>query len=58
MPQLSRLRTGYTGREAATGGGNLLQNILVVLALLAVAIYLPRVVMKFRNTDEKTSDNR
>ncbi|MCK5396481.1 MAG: TVP38/TMEM64 family protein [Gammaproteobacteria bacterium] len=48
---------GYTGREAATGGGNLLQNILIALALLAVAIYLPRVVTKFRNSDKKTSGN-
>lgn len=39
---------GHTGREAATGGDNLLQNILIAVALLAIAIYLPRLVMKYR----------
>lgn len=39
---------GFAGREAATGGEDLLQKGLIALALIATAAFLPRLVMRLR----------
>ena len=41
---------GHAGSEAAAGSENTLQNILIAIALLAVVIYIPRVLKKMKNT--------
>lgn len=41
---------GFAGREAATGGEDLLQKGLIGLALLAAVAFLPRLVMRLRLT--------
>lgn len=39
---------GYAGREALGGGGDLMQKGLLALALLAVVIFLPRLIRRLR----------
>ncbi|MCW9014390.1 MAG: VTT domain-containing protein [Gammaproteobacteria bacterium] len=39
---------GYIGREAATGGEDLIQKALLALALLAVVSFLPRIISSLR----------
>lgn len=39
---------GYAGREAVAGGEGLIQKGLLALALLAAAIFLPRLISKLR----------
>ncbi len=39
---------GYAGREAISGGENLIRNALLALALLAFAAFLPRLAGLFR----------
>jgi uncharacterized membrane protein YdjX (TVP38/TMEM64 family)/rhodanese-related sulfurtransferase len=39
---------GYAGREAVTGGEGLIRKTLLALALLAVAMYLPRLIGRLR----------
>ncbi len=39
---------GYAGREAVGGGDGMIRNILIALALLATAAFLPRFVRKLR----------
>lgn len=39
---------GYAGREAVGGGDDLIKTILIALALLAVALFLPRFVSSVR----------
>ncbi len=39
---------GYVGREAARGGEGLIQKVLIALALLAMAAFLPRLVSRLR----------
>ncbi|PCJ88860.1 MAG: sulfurtransferase [Thiotrichaceae bacterium] len=39
---------GYAGRNALSGGDGLIKNILIALALLAVALFLPRFVATLR----------
>ncbi|MEN8176513.1 MAG: VTT domain-containing protein, partial [Pseudomonadota bacterium] len=39
---------GYAGREAAAGGEDLVQKILLALGLLAVLAFLPRLVIRLR----------
>lgn len=39
---------GYAGREAVAGGEGLIQKILLALALLAAAAFLPRLIGKLR----------
>lgn len=52
---------GYIGREAATGGKDLIQKILLAIAVLAIVSFLPRLIKKFRKeevldaSDEKNS---
>ena len=46
---------GYTGSEAASGSENTVQNILVAIALLAIVIYIPRVLKKLKNTHNESS---
>ncbi|MFK5985207.1 MAG: VTT domain-containing protein [Pseudomonadota bacterium] len=40
---------GYIGREAATGGESLIQKVMLALALLAIAAFLPRFVSNLSN---------
>lgn len=42
---------GYIGKEAATGGDNLIQKAMLALALLAIIAFLPRLIQLFRNVD-------
>ncbi len=42
---------GYIGREAATGGEDLIQKAMLALALLAVVSFLPRIIGNFRKGD-------
>jgi len=47
---------GYAGREAIAGGEGMVRNGLLVLGLLAVAAFLPRLIRRLRNgrtTDAK-----
>lgn len=39
---------GYAGREAVAGGEGLIQKALLALALLAVAMFLPRLISRLR----------
>lgn len=39
---------GYAGREAVGGGGDLIQKSLLALALLAVVMFLPRLMRRLR----------
>lgn len=39
---------GYAGREALAGAGGLMQHGLIALALLAAALFLPRVARRLR----------
>ncbi len=39
---------GYAGREAVAGGEGLVRKILIALALLAAAAFLPRLITKLR----------
>jgi len=39
---------GYAGREAVAGGGGLIQKGLLALALLAIVVFLPRLVGNLR----------
>ena len=39
---------GYTGREAVSGGENMIQNIMIALALLAAVSFLPRLLRRMR----------
>lgn len=39
---------GFAGREAVSGGENLINTILIAIALLAVAMFLPRFVATMR----------
>jgi uncharacterized membrane protein YdjX (TVP38/TMEM64 family)/rhodanese-related sulfurtransferase len=39
---------GYAGREAVTGGEGLIRKIPLAIALLAVAMYLPRLIGRLR----------
>lgn len=41
---------GYAGREAAVGGGDLLQKGLIGLALLAAVMFLPRLAGRLRRS--------
>jgi len=42
---------GYIGKEAATGGEDLIKKALLALALLAIVIFIPRLVNKFRKVN-------
>jgi len=39
---------GYIGKEAATGGEDIVQKAMLALALLAVVSFLPRIISHFR----------
>lgn len=41
---------GYIGKEAATGGEDLVQKVMLGLALLAIAFFLPRIISRFRQS--------
>ncbi len=45
---------GHAGSEAASGSENTMQNILIAIALLAVVIYIPRLVKKVKTSGNKT----
>jgi uncharacterized membrane protein YdjX (TVP38/TMEM64 family) len=40
---------GYVGREAASGGGDLIKKALLALGLLVAVAFLPRLVKRFRS---------
>jgi len=40
---------GHAGSEAASGSENTMQNIVVAIALLAIVIYIPRILKKLKN---------
>ena len=42
---------GYIGKEAATGGENLIKKAMLAIALLAVVIFIPRLVNKLRKVN-------
>ncbi|MCW8933806.1 MAG: VTT domain-containing protein [Gammaproteobacteria bacterium] len=42
---------GYIGKEAATGGEDLIKKAMLGIALLAVVIFIPRLVNKLRHVD-------
>lgn len=42
---------GYIGKEAATGGEDLVQKILLGIGLLAMVIFIPRLVNKLRKVN-------
>ncbi len=39
---------GYAGKELATGGDDVVQKILLAIALLATVMFIPRIVNQFR----------
>ncbi|MFN2350148.1 MAG: VTT domain-containing protein [Thioalkalivibrio sp.] len=43
---------GYAGREAVTGSEDLIRTILIALAVLAAAMFLPRLVTRLRSEPE------
>ena len=45
---------GYAVREGVAGGEGLIQKGLLALALIAVSLFLPRVIKRIRNKPEKT----
>lgn len=46
---------GHAGSEAASGSENTVQNILIAIALLAIVIYIPRVLKKNKSTNDESS---
>jgi len=42
---------GYIGKEAATGGEDLIQKAMLGIALLAVVIFIPRLINKLRHVN-------
>ena len=42
---------GYIGKEAATGGEDLVQKILLGIGLLAMVVFIPRLVNKLRKVN-------
>ncbi len=40
---------GYAGREAFSGGGALVQKALIAFGLLALLVFLPRLVRRLRS---------
>ena len=42
---------GYIGKEAATGGEDLVQKILLGIGLLAIVIFIPRLINKLRKVN-------
>ncbi len=42
---------GYIGKEAATGGEDLIQKALLALALLAIVAFIPRIIQQLRKVD-------
>jgi uncharacterized membrane protein YdjX (TVP38/TMEM64 family) len=45
---------GYLGREAASGGQSLIQKVLIGIALLATAFFLPGFVKRMRGTGRES----
>jgi len=39
---------GYTGREAVAGGEGLIRKVLIAIALLAIAAFIPRLIARLR----------
>jgi len=42
---------GYIGKEAATGGENLIQKAMLALALLAIVAFIPRLINRYRKVN-------
>ena len=49
---------GFAGKEAATGSEDLIRTVLIALALLAVAAFIPRLVKRLRQQREKPQSHR
>jgi uncharacterized membrane protein YdjX (TVP38/TMEM64 family) len=47
---------GYAGREALAGGEGLIQKVMLALALLAAAFFLPRLVARLRQGAKPASN--
>ena len=43
---------GYAGREAASGSENMIQTVMIALALLATVAFMPRLIKKIRHQDD------
>ena len=48
---------GHAGSEAASGSENVVQNILIAIALLAIVLYMPHVLKKLKNTHDVSSSD-
>ncbi len=48
---------GYIGKEAATGGGGLIQKSMLALALLGLVAFLPRIIGSIRKGAMLSSEN-
>ncbi len=46
---------GYAGKEAVGGGEDLIQKIMLAIALLAIAAFIPRIVSRIRREKRKTT---
>ncbi|RZU98379.1 TVP38/TMEM64 family protein [Spiribacter vilamensis] len=49
---LAYVWVGHAGRQALAGGGNVVQSVLIALALIAVLAFVPRLVRSLRNDAE------
>lgn len=49
---------GYIGKEAATGGEDLVQKIMLALALLGVVAFLPKIIASMRQARISNNRNR
>lgn len=43
---------GYAGRQAVTGGENIMRDVLIAIGVLAAALLLPRLVRRLRSAPE------
>lgn len=48
---------GYAGREALAGGGDLIRKGLLALALLAVAVFLPSLIKRWRHRKDLPAED-
>jgi rhodanese-related sulfurtransferase len=49
---------GHAGREVAAGSETAIRNVLLALGLLALVVFLPRLVRRFRRTGPRWIDVR
>ncbi len=51
------IQLGHAGSEAASGSENTMQNILIAIALLAIVVYIPCILKKFKSTPDQSSSD-